>query len=96
MPVAAVINDHLQELKNSIESTREFQRVGALRGKLLDADGAVIVDLFSEFGVEQKKVTVALGTATTNVRKACLDAKRYAESKLGGVASPGLSLVLRP
>ena len=89
MPVAAVINDHLQELKNSIESTREFQRVGALRGKLLDADGAVIVDLFSEFGVEQKKVTVALGTASTNVRKACLDAKRYAESKLGGVMVTG-------
>lgn len=88
-PVATVINDHLQELKNSIESTREFQRVGALRGKLLDADGAVIVDLFSEFGVEQKKVTVALGTASTNVRKACLDAKRYAESKLGGVMVTG-------
>lgn len=88
-PVATVINDHLQELKNSIESTREFQRVGALRGKLLDADGAVIVDLFSEFGVEQEKVTVALGTASTNVRKACLDAKRYAESKLGGVMVTG-------
>ena len=88
-PVATVINDHLQELKNSIESTREFQRVGALRGKLLDADGAVIVDLFSEFGVEQKKVTVALGTASTNVRKACLDAKRYAESKLSGVMVTG-------
>ena len=88
-PVATVINDHLQELKNSIESTREFQRVGALRGKLLDADGAVIVDLFSEFGVEQKKVTVDLGTASTNVRKACLNAKRYAESKLGGVMVTG-------
>lgn len=88
-PVATVINDHLQELKNSIESTREFQRVGALRGKLLDADGAVIVDLFSEFGVTQKKVTVALGAAGTNVRKACLDAKRYAESKLGGVMVTG-------
>lgn len=88
-PVATVINDHLQELKNSIESTREFQRVGALRGKLLDADGAVIVDLFSEFGVAQKKVTVALGVAGTNVRKACLDAKRHAESKLGGVMVTG-------
>lgn len=89
VPQATIINDHLQELKNSIESTREFQRVGALRGKLLDADGAVLFDLFSEFGVEQKKVTVALGTASTNVRKACLDAKRHAESKLGGVMVTG-------
>ena len=54
VPQATIINDHLQELKNSIESTREFQRVGALRGKLLDANGSVLFDLFSEFGVEQK------------------------------------------
>lgn len=89
VPQATIINDHLQELKNSIESTREFQRVGALRGKLLDANGSVLFDLFSEFGVEQKKVTVALGVAGTNVRKACLDAKRHAESKLGGVMVTG-------
>lgn len=89
LPQATVINDQLQELKNSIESTREFQRVGALRGKLLDADGSVIVDLFDEFEVTQKKLVVALGTASTNVRKACLDAKRYAESKLGGVMVTG-------
>lgn len=96
VPQATVINDHLQELKNSIESTREFQRVGALRGKLLDADGAVIVDLFNEFGVTQKKITVALGTATTNVRKACLDAKRHAESKLGGVMVTGFRSLCGP
>lgn len=88
-PMATVINDHLQDLKNSIETTREFQRVGALRGKLLDADGSVLFDLFDEFSVEQKSVTVALSSAGTNVRKACLDAKRHAESKLGGVMVTG-------
>ena len=96
VPQATVINDHLQELKNSIESTREFQRVGALRGKLLDADGSIIVDLFDEFDVAQKKVTVALGTAATNVRKACLDAKRHAESKLGGVMVTGFRSLCGP
>ncbi|WP_447797015.1 major capsid protein [Pseudomonas moraviensis] len=68
-PMATVINDHLQDLKNSIETTREFQRVGALRGKLLDADGSVLFDPFDEFAVEQKSVTVALSSAGTNVRK---------------------------
>lgn len=88
-PVAAVINDNLQELKNSIEATREFQRVGALRGKLLDANGDVIWDLFKEFGVSQKKITVPLSNKATNVRKFCMDAKRHAESKLGGVMVTG-------
>ncbi|WP_207848890.1 MULTISPECIES: major capsid protein [unclassified Pseudomonas] len=95
-PVATVINDNLQELKNSIEATREFQRVGALRGKLLDADGEVITDLYKEFEVSQKKITVALGNAGTNVRKACLDAKRYSESKLGGVMVTGFRALCGP
>ncbi|KII30072.1 major capsid protein [Pseudomonas fluorescens] len=95
-PVATVINDNLQELKNSIEATREFQRVGALRGKLLDADGEVISDLFKEFEVSQKKITVALSNAGTNVRKACLDAKRFSESKLGGVMVTGFRALCGP
>lgn len=93
---AAIINDHLQEMKNSIDATREFQRVGALRGKLLDADGSVLVDLFDEFGVAQKKVSVALGNADTDVRKACLGAKRHAESKLGGVLVSGFGALCGP
>lgn len=95
-PVVTVVNDHLQELKNSIEATREFQRVGALRGQLLDADGSVLFDLFDEFDVKQKKVTVPLSKPETNVRKACLDAKRHAESKLGGVMVTGFRALCGP
>ncbi|MBV4551717.1 major capsid protein [Pseudomonas sp. SWRI102] len=95
-PVVTVVNDHLQELKNSIEATREFQRVGALRGQLLDADGSLLTDLFDEFNVKQKKVTVALSNPDTNVRKACLDAKRHAESKLGGVMVTGFRALCGP
>ncbi len=86
---AQIINDHLQELKNSIDATREFQRVGALSGKLLDADGSVLYDLFDEFGVEQKKITMPFGTAGTDVRKLNLDAKRYIEKKLNGTLVKG-------
>ncbi|NMX60202.1 major capsid protein [Pseudomonas sp. WS 5079] len=95
-PVVTVINDSLQELKNSVEATREFQRVGALRGKLLDSDGTVITDLYKEFEVTQKKINVALGSKDTNVRKACLDAKRYSESKLGGVMVAGFRSLCGP
>ena len=95
-PMATVINDHLQDLKNSIEATREFQRVGALRGQLLDADGSLLFDLFDEFDVKQKKVTVLLSNPETNVRKVCLDAKRHAESKLGGVMVTGFRAFCGP
>lgn len=81
---ARTINDRMQGLKNSIEATREWQRVGALRGKLLDADGSVIYDLFSEFGVTKKSINIAFSVGATDVRKLCLDAKRHAEKKLAG------------
>lgn len=84
-----VINDKLTDLKNSIEATREYHRVGALRGKVLDADGSVIHDLYDAFGVTKKTSNVALSSGATNVQKACLDAKRYAEKKLGGVVVRG-------
>ncbi|UVL82294.1 major capsid protein [Pseudomonas sp. B21-028] len=95
-PVVTVVNDHLQELKNSVEAIREFQRVGALRGQLLDADGSVLFDLFDEFDVKQKRVTVPLSKPETNVRKACLDAKRHAESELGGVMVTGFRALCGP
>ena len=86
---AAVINDKLAELKLSLEATRAWHQIGALRGKVLDADGSVIVDLFDVFGVTKKASNIAFTTATTDVRKAILDAKRYAEKKLAGVAVSG-------
>lgn len=82
---AQVINDKLQEMKNSIEVTREWQRMGAVRGQILDADGSVLWDLFDEFRVTKKSIPIAFGTAGTDVRKFCLDARRHAESKLAGV-----------
>ncbi|NYT80883.1 major capsid protein [Alcaligenaceae bacterium] len=93
---AAIINDHLQELKNSIEATREYQRVGALRGKLLDADGKLIEDLYAAFGVTQKKSNIALSVAGTDVRAGCMEAKRHAEKKLNGVAVTGFAAFVGP
>lgn len=93
---AAVINDKLQGLKDSIEATREFQRVGALRGQLLDADGSVIYSLFDEFGVTKKSINIAFGTDSTDVRKHCLDAIRHSEKKLAGVAVRGFRAMCGP
>jgi len=86
---AEVINDKLLTMKNSLEATREFQRVGALRGQILDADGSVLHDLYDEFGVTKKRIIVPFTKADADIRKFCMDAKRYAEPKLGGVLVRG-------
>lgn len=40
-----------KKLKQDLEYTMEFHRLGALQGILLDADGSEIYDYFDEFGV---------------------------------------------
>ena len=93
---AKIINDRLEALKKSIEATREWHRIGALRGKILDANGNVLIDLFKEFDVTQKILNIDFSTATTDVRKSCLDAKRHAESKLSGVRLDGFRALCDP
>jgi len=93
---AQIINDHLTEMKNALEATREWQRIGALRGKLLDADGTVLEDLYSAFDVTQKTDTITFSNTATDVRAACVAAKRYSESKLGGLAVNGFTAFCGP
>lgn len=93
---AQAINNKLERMKNSLEVTREFQRIGALRGRILDADGTVIYDLFSEFGVTQKRIMVPLSVAGTDVRKLLMGAKRHSESKLTGAMVTGYKAFCGP
>lgn len=86
---AQTINNKLETMKNSLEVTREFQRVGALCGRILDSDGSVIYDLYKEFGVTQKSIDVPFSVEDTDVRKLLTDAKRHSESKLTGALVTG-------
>jgi hypothetical protein len=86
---ARVINDRLQTMRDSIEITREWQRVGAIGGLILDADGSTIYDLYDEFGVTKKTVTITFSNNATNVRNKVVEGKRHAEQKLVGAAVTG-------
>jgi len=86
---STIINNKLQEMRNCIEATREWYRMGALSGQILDADGSVLIDLFTEFGISKRTANIAFSTSTTNVLKAVMDAKRSAETALGGNMATG-------
>jgi hypothetical protein len=66
MGISDVLTDHLQAMRNKHAITLEHLRMGALKGKILDADGSVLLDLFSEFGITEKTINFALSTATTD------------------------------
>lgn len=80
--VAQVVNDRLALLKQEHELTWEYHRMGALQGKILDADGAsTVVDLHSEFGVSRITVTWDT-TATDGLKTACNEIRRNIQTEL--------------
>lgn len=82
--IAGVMADHLQTMRNKHAITLEHLRIGALKGVILDADGTEIANLFDLFKIEPKTFDFQLGNEKTDVRKKCLELKRYMEQSLRG------------
>jgi Phage major capsid protein E len=83
--VAGKVNQALQTMKNKIDQTLEYRRMGTLKGLVVDADGtSVIYDYFAEFGVTKKQVTFVFGTTTTEIRDKCMEVVRHIEDNLTG------------
>lgn len=89
MAQAAYINQRQLALKNQLAVTREYQRMCALKGIVLDSDGAVLTDLYSLFGVTKLTQVMHLDVTTTDVRQQVMTALRKAELPLGGVVVNG-------
>ena len=86
--VQQVVNDRLEDMARKLDATLEHLRIGAIKGQILDADGAtVLYDLFQEFGVappaEIDFDLDANSPAAGVVKKKCHDVKRKIEDELG-------------
>lgn len=77
--------------------TREFLRMGALKGIILDGDGATtLYNLYTEFGITAKVINFALTTSTTEVISKTLELKRHIEDNLLGESMTGIHVVCSP
>ena len=74
--LAGVINSHMQTAKNKYAITLEHLRMGAMKGIILDADGSLLYNLYTEFGITQNFVDFDLSTPTTDVRAKCMQVLR--------------------
>jgi hypothetical protein len=82
--LASVLTDHLQSMRNKHAITLEHLRMGALKGIILDADGTELVNLYNEFEITPKVVSFGLNTATTDVKRKCIEVLRHVEDNLRG------------
>lgn len=84
--VAAVVNERLAAMRQNHEITKEYYRAKAIQGLLLDADGTVIYDFWSEFDLTEQTVDFVLGTTTTDIRAKCLTVAEKVEDALGALS----------
>lgn len=82
--VMDVVLEKLAAMRDKHDITLEYMRMGALQGQIKDDEGNVLLDLFEVFKITQKVVNFTLGTATTDVQKACREVTRYIKKNLKG------------
>ena len=84
--VQNVVNKRLAKMRRDLDTTIEWQRVGAMKGQVLDSDGSTVLhDMFTIFGVAQNVQTMELDVDATKVRNLVVTAKRAIEVELGGL-----------
>jgi hypothetical protein len=84
------VNKKLMELRMSHDQTREYLRLGVLKGLIKDGAGVTLLDLYTDYGVSQTVVDFALTTATTEVVLKCHEVKRAIEVALLGSSMSGV------
>lgn len=89
--VQSIVNRHLARLRRNIDATLEWQRIGAVKGIVYDADGSTeLLNVYSAFGQTQTDVDMNLDVTTTDVRDKCLSVELAVETALGGIPYTGI------
>lgn len=88
--VQNLVNRKLGKMRRNIDVTIEWQRIGAIKGQVLDADGTtVLLDLATTFGVALQTHVMALNVDATKVKTKIVEAMRKSETALGGLMHRG-------
>jgi hypothetical protein len=92
--MALVSQRQTEAISLVLDPTLELQRLGAVKGIILNQDGSTLYNLFTEFGVTQEtEVDFDLDNATPAsgaLRKKCAEIVRKITDNLGGVPMTGI------
>lgn len=91
MQVQAYVNKRIVKARLQLDLTHEFQRIGAIKGKVIDADGSsVLFDIFQRFGINRPKAfSLELDNPDTDVSAKCVEILDAQDDVLGNVTSTG-------
>lgn len=85
-PVATLVNNKLQAMRQNHEITHEYHRIGAIKGIVVDADGVTeIYNWFDEFDITPNTVNFDFTPGTQDMKAKCLEVIRIIEEVLGAM-----------
>lgn len=85
-----LMNRKLAKMRRDLDTTIEYQRIGAIKGSILDSDGTTeLLNLHTAFGTSVTSHSLVLGTVGTLVRNKVIEARRKMEAALGGLTYSG-------
>jgi hypothetical protein len=94
MMAMALLQEKIDIGRANLETTIEYQRIGALKGQILDADGVTVLsDLFTTFDKTQIVIDMNLDVDTTRLLGLCMEAKGAVEDELGAVLVSGYNVL---
>ena len=94
---AEVVADEIAEHRNSHDATIEHLMLGAVKGKIVDADGSTIIyDLFSEFGITEPTTSLQFSSATADLGLTIEQTKRAMKKALKGDVASGCTVLCSP
>lgn len=90
----ATLAERLADMRSNHNVTREYLRMGALKGVIKDGRGRVLHDLYSVFGITKKTITFDLSSAGTDVRAKCEEVEDYIRNNLKGETMSGTETIV--
>lgn len=92
-----LLNKKMAVARRDLDLTHEWQRMGAIKGQVLDADlTTVLYDFYTLFGITKATFNFNLDIDTTDVLAKCVALKRQIEDALGGLTYSGLDVLCSP
>lgn len=90
--VGDVVTQKQETMRMKHERTWHHLDWGALKGLITDAEGRVLANLYTEFGIAQPTQAIALGTAGTDVPGLLRSVKSRTVKELRGATTSGLRI----
>lgn len=90
---ATEVAKRLKTIRDHHAITREYLRLGALRGLVKDGKGKTVLNLFDAFDIDEKKIDFGLKVDTTDVHSKFDDLVDYMAGAMRGETMTGVEIV---